>query len=212
MYNSANLLEVLLNMKLNFLFFSFLCLMIYSVQPVYGESSEYPESARERRREGFGSVLGRDKDTGGVTIFGKTFGKSKDDKKVEGSSKTNTSSSKSSASKSDSNSDGTKDINNYLWQAALYSVQSMPILVSDSSGGVLSTDWYEDSEFSDDRYKFNILIRKSETGENALGVTAFKQQFEDNKWKDVKVSSKVARTMKNKIFSKAKELSTRKQK
>lgn len=214
MYNVASLLEALF-MKLNFLFFICFCLVTFSVQPVYSESSDYPESARERRREGFGSILGRDEDIGGVTIFGKTLGKSNNDQQAKTQAKNDTSSSKSTTKKSNasySNKKSSKNINSYLWQAALSSVQSMPILVSDSSGGVLSTDWYEDSEIPDERYKFNILINTNEIGDNALNVTSFKQKFEDGKWRDVKVNSEVAKTMKNKIFSKAKELKAQKQK
>ena len=187
--------------------FIFLILIICSTEFVYSEPSQYPESAEERRRKGFGSVVGKDKE-GGWTIFGKSMGKSK--KTAQNAQTTNTkntsTTSKSQTKKSTTTTNTTTAPNPYLWQAAIDSVQLMPIVVSDSSGGVLSTDWYEDVDFPTERYKFNILIKSNEFRADSLHVSAFKQTFIEGRWKDVKVSSKVASEMEDKIFSKAKKL------
>jgi len=190
-------------MRSKFIFFVFFFLTLTLAQTIHAEESDYPESAAERRRKGFGSVLGEDKD-GGVTVFGKSMSGSKENKGDAKSttswwSRNKTDDAKSTKTVAQSN-------NNCLWQAALDSVQFMPILVSDSSGGVLSTDWYEDADLPNERYKFNILIKSNKIQPSSLHVSAFKQTLKEGRWKDVKVSSAVASEMKNKILSKAKQL------
>jgi hypothetical protein len=96
-------------------------------------------------------------------------------------------------------------INPYLWQAALEAVEFMPLLVSDSAGGVVSTDWYEDASYKNERYKFNILIKSMKLEKSFLKVVAFKQIYKDGRWQDVRVNPEVANTMKDQIFSRAKQ-------
>ncbi|NRA73644.1 MAG: DUF3576 domain-containing protein [Rickettsiales bacterium] len=194
-------------MKSKFLFF--ICfLVICTTQPVYSESDDgYPETARERRRKGFGSVLGRDKDSGAVTIFGKTIGgEKKNEQSANQKGKESTKPVRSRASRLGYKGRGVRKMSSYLWQAALEFVQSMPILVTDSSSGLISTDWHEKLDSPNERYKFNILVRLDAMNAKDLNVTAFKQKLEEGNWKDMKVDPEVANKMRNKIFSKAKEL------
>jgi hypothetical protein len=187
-------------MKTKFLFFIFFCLTIYLTQPLYAEESQYPESADERRDKGFGSIFGKNKNTGQFTVFGKSIGgESKQDEQ------NNQQDVKQTQKKSKTTTLNTS--HNYLWQSALESIQFMPILVSDSNGGVLSTDWYENSDFPTERYKFNILIKSQKLKAKSLHVNAFKQVYEDGRWKDTKVSPSVADEMKDKILSTAQEMS-----
>jgi len=153
-------------------------------------AGDFPESTEERRAKRFGSILDRDKETGKVTIFGKSIGKYKKAAQARGtkSSKRPIQSAKRAC----------------LWRAALNSVREMPILVSDSNSGVISTDWYEDSDFPNERYKFNILV--GQEGGASLHVTAFKQIHKNGEWRDAKVRPAVGNKMKDKIVSRAKEL------
>jgi hypothetical protein len=149
------------------------------------------DEIREERKREIGSVLNRDKDSGGFTIFGKSIG---------GSEKP------APAKESDQMAHILPVlVNPYLWQAALEAVEFMPLLVSDSAGGVVSTDWYEDAGYKNERYKFNILIKSMKLEKSALKVVAFKQIYKDARWQDVKVNSAVAAEMRDNIFSKAQQ-------
>jgi len=166
----------------------------------HATAGDYPETARDQRERDMGSVLHKNKEEGGFTLFGIKLGNSKKDE-LESAKKPTKSIAKETPAASP-----VKSTNIYLWQATLDAVQFMPILASDSSGGVLSTDWYEDADFPNERYKFNILIKSTELRADSIHVTAFKQILEEGRWKDIKVSSTVAGEMEEKIFIKAREL------
>lgn len=149
------------------------------------------DEVRETRKKEIGSVLNRDKNSEGFTLFGKSRG---------GSEKP------APAKESDQMAHILPVlINPYLWQAALEAVEFMPLLVSDSAGGVVSTDWYEDTNYKNERYKFNILIKSMKLEKSALKVVAFKQIYKDTRWQDVKVNASVASEMKDNIFSRAQQ-------
>jgi hypothetical protein len=154
------------------------------------KARDFPKSIDEQKREELGSVISKDKETGNVTVFGKSlFGSSNKEQeaKPEG---------------------GMAHImpvlvDTYLWQASLEAVQFMPLLVSDSSGGAISTDWYEDANFQNERYKFNILIKSKKLINDSVAVSAFKQIYVDSRWKDVKANPAIAEEMKKKILIRA---------
>jgi hypothetical protein len=151
------------------------------------------DEVRETRKKEIGSVLNRDKSSEGFTIFGKTIGGSEAKKPTP-------------IKESDQMAHILPVlVNPYLWQAALEAVEFMPLLVSDSAGGVISTDWYEDTSYKNERYKFNILIKSMKLEKSALKVVAFKQIYKDARWQDVKINSAVASGMKDDIFSRAQQ-------
>jgi hypothetical protein len=155
----------------------------------------FPESRAEIEARELGSVVSKNEDTGGFTIFGQSIGGAKQ---------------KEQQTKPADSTQGDTHIlpvlvNQDLWQASLEEVQFMPLLVSDSSGGAISTDWYEDPKFKNERYKFNILIKSSKLKTDSLNVVAFKQEFKDDRWIDVKPNPAIASKMKKSILAKAKQ-------
>lgn len=149
-----------------------------------GDNTNYPKSASRERWDGFGSVLGND---GGITLFDSNPNKKTlfGDKKASGYALA---------------------VNPYLWQAALDIISFMPIQTSDSAGGVITTDWYEDPEYPNERYRVNILIKSIELHVNNLKVNVFKQVLKNNIWREAKPNNKIATDLEEKILTKAREL------
>ena len=148
---------------------------------VSASESKYPKSAADQRNERVGSILNNKDGSSGFNLFG-------------GGSK--------------NSSDGYKGIgvNTYLWKASLEVINFMPIAISDSSGGVITTEWSEDLDHPGERYKVNILIKSTDLNVQSLKVTVFKQVLKDNIWRDVRPSSQVAEDLEDKIFTKARAL------
>lgn len=149
---------------------------------------QYPKSAEEKRQESTGSFVS-DKPEGGFTLFGKG---SVLDRKETATSK----------------SAGAMSVNSYLWQAALDTLQFMPILSSDSAGGVLATDWYEDPNAPGQKFRINAVIVGTELKVNAVRVTVFKQVYDpkSSTWHEVQVSDKIATELEDKILTRARQL------
>lgn len=169
-------------MKKILTFASIFFLLPISVFAAEGESS-YPKTARKERWENFGSVVGGD---GGITVYDSNpNAQSVIGKKAPV---------------------GTMNVNPYLWQASVDIVSFMPIQVSDSSGGVISTDWYEDPDYPGIRYRVNILVKAVELKATNLKVTVFKQEMKDGNWREVKPNSEIGEDLEEKILTKAREL------
>ncbi|MEQ9115887.1 MAG: DUF3576 domain-containing protein [Rickettsiales bacterium] len=170
--------------------FSLLFLLLFPliVEASSGDDeSTYPKSARRERWAEMDSIIGGEEK--GITIFD-----SNPDKKsfFAGGGRPSGASAMT--------------VNPYLWQAALDIVSFMPIKSSDSAGGVVSTDWYEDPEYPGERYRVNVLIKAVELNVNNLKVTVFKQKLKDNNWREVKPSDEISQDLEAKILTKAREM------
>lgn len=140
--------------------------------------NEFPKPANQQRSDSYGSIFGNN----GLQLFG-------------GKGKANNSSEHVSSS-----------TNSFLWHAALDVVQFMPLASTDFNGGVINTDWYDDQDLRDVKYKVNIIIKSSQLSTNAISVTVFKKQLKDGQWKDVKASKNLALELEDRILTKAREL------
>ena len=48
-------------------------------------------------------------------------------------------------------------VNSYLWRASLDTLSFMPLLQTDSNGGVIVTDWYQNPKAANERMKVTVL-------------------------------------------------------
>jgi hypothetical protein len=175
-------------MKLRIVGFILLISIFFHTEILYASDSKYPQDSDERRRTGFGSIIEKNEETGAVTVLGKDMNLFKKDKEE--------------AQAVTSNKKETKELYDYFWQASVDSVRSMPIVASDSSGGIISTDWHEDDDAKDMRYRFNISIKRT-----GVTVNAFKQLYRGNTWRNTKEGIGVlAGGMTDKISARAREL------
>lgn len=106
---------------------------------------------------------------------------------------------------SNRNSDPSIAVNRVLWQAALETISFMPIQTSDPISGLITTDWYQINENSNEKFKFNIIILGNEIRSDSLKVNVFKQKKVNNNWVNTEASKDFAIEIENKIFTKAKQ-------
>ena len=154
----------------------------------YEESSAFPQSREDIQREKDGSVFDNFKDdkksSSGYNIFGKNSNNEKNSKQAK---------------------DAPENAQ-ALWDAALDAIDQKPIAVSDFKGGVISTDWYQDTKNNNERSKVNISITSSAIKSSSIKVQVFKQTLSPstNQWVDVQEKqTKEADALKGKILKKA---------
>lgn len=102
-------------------------------------------------------------------------------------------------------------VNSYLWRATLDTLSFMPLASADPFGGVIITDWYEDSAQRGERFKVNVVILDRTLNVNALKVSVFKQVSGKGGWVDSTASQKVVSDLENKILARARELRVEKE-
>ena len=76
---------------------------------------------------------------------------------------------------SDKNQGGTFDFasSNELWRAALDTIDFMPLVSANYSGGIIITDWYNDGKSSGQSVKISIRFLTNEVRSDALDIKVF---------------------------------------
>lgn len=97
-------------------------------------------------------------------------------------------------------------INSYLWRAALDTVGFMPLVQTDSNGGVIVTDWYANPSAPTERMKLTITILDQDLRADALRVAASRQQQQGGAWIDVPVQAATVQKLEDIILTKARDL------
>ena len=62
---------------------------------------------------------------------------------------------------------------NELWRAALDTLDFMPLALANYSGGIIVTDWYNDSSSNDESIKISIRFLSNEIRSDALAIKVF---------------------------------------
>ncbi len=97
-------------------------------------------------------------------------------------------------------------VNKYLWQASLEVLSFMPLTSADAIGGVIITDWYEDSDNKNERIKANVLINSTELRASGVSVSLFRQVYSGGRWVNAKSSKEAETQLEDKILSRAREI------
>lgn len=97
-------------------------------------------------------------------------------------------------------------INAYLWRAALDTVSFMPILQTDSNGGVIVTDWYVNPNSPSERMKLAVTILDQDLRADALRVAASRQVNTNGQWTDAPVQAATVQKLEDIILTKARDL------
>ena len=97
-------------------------------------------------------------------------------------------------------------INSYLWRAALDTVGFMPLVQTDSNGGVIVTDWYANPSAPSERMKLTITILDQDLRADALRVAASRQVQQSGAWIDVPVQAATVQKLEDIILTKARDL------
>lgn len=97
-------------------------------------------------------------------------------------------------------------VNRYLWAASLETLDFLPIFSADPIAGLVITDWYQNPEAPDERFKLNVYILDSALRADALRVSVFRQEREGDGWRDAAVNPATGREIENAILTRARQL------
>lgn len=97
-------------------------------------------------------------------------------------------------------------VNAYLWRASLETLSFMPLLQTDSNGGVIVTDWYASPTAPNERMKLTVSILDQDLRADALRVAASRQVNQGGAWVDAPVQAATVQKLEEIILSKARDL------
>lgn len=97
-------------------------------------------------------------------------------------------------------------VNSYLWRASLDTLSFMPLVQTDSAGGVIVTDWYVNPQSPGERVKLTVSILDQDLRADALRVAASRQVAQNGTWVDAPVRAATVQKMESIILTKARDL------
>ncbi len=97
-------------------------------------------------------------------------------------------------------------VNSYLWRAALDTLSFMPLLQTDSNGGVIVTDWYANPAAPAERMKVTVSILDQDLRADAVRVAVQRQINRNGDWVDAPVRAATAQKMEDIILTHARDL------
>lgn len=97
-------------------------------------------------------------------------------------------------------------VNSYLWRASLEALSFMPLLQTDSNGGVIVTDWYANPKNPGERVKVSVTILDQDLRADALRVVASRQVSQGGGWVDAPVQAATVQRLEDIILTKARDL------
>jgi hypothetical protein len=97
-------------------------------------------------------------------------------------------------------------VNSYLWRASLDTLSFMPLVQTDSSGGVIVTDWYVNPNAPAERMKLTVTILDQDLRADALRVAASRQIRQNGQWVDAPVQAATVQKLEDVILSRARDL------
>ena len=97
-------------------------------------------------------------------------------------------------------------VNAYLWKAALETLSFMPLLQTDSNGGVIVTDWYVNPNQPAERMKMTVTIFDADLRADAVRVAPQRQVLANGNWVDQPVLASTAQKLEDIILTKARDL------
>lgn len=97
-------------------------------------------------------------------------------------------------------------VNSYLWRASLDALSFMPMLQTDSSGGVIVTDWYANPQKPGERVKVTVTILDQDLRADALRVAASRQVMQNGSWMEAPVQAATVQKLEDIILTRARDL------
>jgi hypothetical protein len=97
-------------------------------------------------------------------------------------------------------------VNSYLWRASLDALSFMPLVQTDSNGGVIVTDWYANPSNPGERVKVTVTILDQDLRADALRVAASRQVAQGGGWVDAPVQAATVQKLEDIILTKARDL------
>jgi hypothetical protein len=103
---------------------------------------------------------------------------------------------------------GTSFNKSITFEVVLDQFSIMPLLSVDRVGGVIITDWYSTSSNTNERVKFNIIIKDDNMKSESIDIVMFKQNYNGKSWVQTSVDTQTTNKIKNVILEKSKKFKT----
>jgi len=97
-------------------------------------------------------------------------------------------------------------VNSYLWRASLDTLSFMPLLQTDSNGGVIVTDWYTNPNTPTERMKVTVSILDQDLRADAVRVAALRQVNQGGQWVAAPVQAATVQKLEDIILTRARDL------
>jgi hypothetical protein len=97
-------------------------------------------------------------------------------------------------------------VNSYLWRASLDTLSFMPLVQTDSAGGVIVTDWYINPANTGERMKVTVTILDRDLRSDAVRVAAIRQLSAGGLWVGAPVQAATVQRLEDIILTKARDL------
>lgn len=97
-------------------------------------------------------------------------------------------------------------VNSYLWRASLEALSFMPLLQTDSNGGVIVTDWYANPNNPNERMKVSVTILDQDLRADALRIAASRQVNQGGTWVEAPVAAATVQKLEDVILTRARDL------
>lgn len=97
-------------------------------------------------------------------------------------------------------------VNAYLWRASLDTLSFMPLVQTDSNGGVIVSDWYTNPANPAERMKVTITILDQDLRADALRVAASRELSQGGGWVAAPVQAATIQKLEDIILTRAREL------
>ncbi|KTT75382.1 DUF3576 domain-containing protein [Sphingomonas endophytica] len=97
-------------------------------------------------------------------------------------------------------------VNSYLWRATLDTLSFMPLLQTDSNGGVIVTDWYVNPQTPGERMKVTVSILDQDLRADAVRVAALREVNRGGQWVSAPVEAATTQKLEDIILTRARDL------
>ena len=97
-------------------------------------------------------------------------------------------------------------VNAYLWRATLDTLSFMPLVQTDSNGGVVVTDWYVNPQLPTERMKVTVSILDQDLRADALRVAALREVARNGQWIAAPVQAATTQKLEDIILTRARDL------
>ena len=97
-------------------------------------------------------------------------------------------------------------VNSYLWRASLDTLGFMPLLQTDSNGGVIVTDWYVNPNVPTERMKVTVTILDQDLRADALRVASLREINRGGQWVTAPVQAATVQKLEDIILTRARDL------
>ncbi len=97
-------------------------------------------------------------------------------------------------------------VNSYLWRASLDALSFMPLVQTDSSGGVIVTDWYVNPNSPAERMKLTVSILDQDLRADALRVAGAREVNQNGQWVAAPLRAATVQKLEAIILTKARDL------